>query len=382
LFIPKKTKMKKFLLLLSITFFFCGQSNAKIRRVGFFASPVAGTDYTTFALAYTAAAAGDTILMFPNTNATGTIAKKIIIIGPGNWLDPNSTPKGNANLQAFAGTAGTSGTLIFSPGSEGSVLTGLLAGTIYVNANNITILRNRNVDIYMATTAGITITNLQVLQNYYAAIRCQSGTNASCTNLNISNNFMYYFYTVSGNTYNGNIANNVWAYDATTSATNGGSSTLSYTGEIELGGGAYLLQNNIFLSYTNASAPSNYNYFTFGNSGNSIFNYNLVLQSYNAINLGTGIGNVVTPIANAANIFSAFPVIGTTSADARYQLKAGSPALTMGAGGTAIGMFAGTYPYKLSTIPTIPSIYTLTSPQGNNPPGNTIQINVSTRGNN
>ena len=360
----------------------CSDSFAKIRRVGFFASPIAGTDYTTFALAYAAAVANDTILMFPNTNVSGTIAKKLIIIGPGNWLDPNSTPKGNANLQAFAGTAGTSGTVIFSAGSEGSVLTGLLAGNVYVNASNITLTRNRNIDIYMATTAGITITNLQVLQNYWTAVRCQSGTNASCTNLNISNNFMYYFGTVSGNTYNGNISNNVWAYDATANATNGGGSTLSYAGEIELGGGAYLLQNNIFLSYTNASAASNYNYFIFGNGGNSIFNYNLVVQSYNAINLGTGVGNVVTPIANAPNIFSAFPVIGTTSADARYQLKGGSPALTMGAGGTAIGMFAGTYPYKLSTIPTIPTIYTLTSPQGNNPPGNTIQINVSTRGNN
>lgn len=374
--------MKKFCLFFIPIFFMCADSIAKIRRVGFFASPISGTDYTTFALAYAAAVANDTILMFPNTNVNGTIAKKLIIIGPGNWLDPNSTPKGNANLQAFAGTAGAASTITFSPGSEGSVLTGLLLSAVYVNASNITIARNRNVDIYMATTAGITISNLQVLQNYWASVRCQSGTNASCTNLNISNNFMYYFYTVSGNTYNGNISNNVWAFDATTSATNGGSSTLSYTGDIELGGGAYLLQNNIFLSYTNASAASNYNYFIFGNSGNSVFNYNLLVQSYNNVNLGTGTGNVVTPIANAPNIFTAFPVIGTTSADARYQLKGGSPALTMGAGGTAIGMFAGTYPYKLSTIPAIPTIYTLSSPQGNNPPGNTIQINVSTRGNN
>jgi len=83
-----------------------------------------------------------------------------------------------------------------------------------------------------------------------------------------------------------------------------------------------------------------------------------------------------------SNIFNAFPLIGTTSADARYQLKAGSPALTAGSGGTPIGMYTGNYPYKLSTIPSIPTIYQLSSPQGNNPPGNTMQINVSTRGNN
>ena len=108
----------------------------------------------------------------------------------------------------------------------------------------------------------------------------------------------------------------------------------------------------------------------------------MALQAGTAINWGVGVGNVITPIANASNVFTAFPLIGTTSADARYQLKAGSPALTVGSGSTAIGMFAGNYPYKLSTIPAIPTIYSLTSPQGNNPPGNTIQINVSTRGNN
>ena len=162
--------------------------------------------------------------------------------------------------------------------------------------------------------------------------------------------------------------------------TGGGAGTYSSGNGIELGGGAYLVQNNIFLSYY--ATASNYNYFVFTNGGNSIFNYNLGLQSTTPINWGTGVGNVITPLGNAANIFTAFPVIGTTSADARYQLKAGSPALTVGNGGTPIGMFTGSYPYKLSNIPTIPTIYALTSPQGNNPTGSTIQINVSTRGNN
>ena len=37
---------------------------------------------------------------------------------------------------------------------------------------------------------------------------------------------------------------------------------------------------------------------------------------------GGGTGNVITPFANAANIFAAFPAIGSVSADARYKLKA------------------------------------------------------------
>lgn len=377
--------MKKFAFLSVLIFLLAFNANARICRVGFFGTPVSGTDYSTFALAYAAAVANDTILMFPSTTLSGTIAKKLTIIGPGCWLDAAATPKGNANLQAFAGTASIS-SIILDPGSDGTVIMGFNGGSIYVRDNNITIKRNRELDVYVTyfTPAAGTITNLQVLQNYRVAISQYFTNGSSATNMNISNNLITYFSTTPGNTYSGNISNNVWAYDATqnTNSLNGGNTTYSGTNGIELGGGAYLLQNNIFLSYTNAAAANNYNYFIFANGGNSIFNYNLALQSGTAINWGVGTGNVITPIANAANIFTAFPLIGTTSADARYQLKAGSPALTAGAGGTAIGMFTGSYPYKLSGIPTIPTIYTLTSPQGNNPPGNTIQINLSTRGNN
>lgn len=356
-------------------------SSAKIRRVGFFASPVAGTDYTTFAAANTAALAGDTILMFPSTIINATISKKLVLIGPGNWLDPNAVPKGNANQQAFGGISSI-GSLTLDPGSSGSVVSGFNGGTIYVKDDNITISRNAEVTVYITYTVS-SVNNLQILQNYRVYVLQNSGSNSSTTNLNVSNNLIMQFYTVGGNTYSGNISNNVWAYDATqTVVLNGGGTTFTNTGSIEIGGGAYLFQNNIFLSYTNVAAASNYNYFSFSNGGNSVFNYNLALQSSTPINWGVGTGNVITSIANAPNIFTAFPLIGSASADARYQLKAGSPALTTGMGNTPIGMFTGTSPYKLSTIPTIPTIYSLSSPQGNNPPGNTIQINVSTRGNN
>ena len=187
--------------------------------------------------------------------------------------------------------------------------------------------------------------------------------------MNISNNLITSFSTPVGNTYSGNISNNVWAYNATltTNNVNGGNQTFSGASSINLGAGAYLLQNNIFLSYTNALAGSNYNYFIFSNGGNSVFNYNLGIQSGATINWGVGTGNVITSIGNAANIFAAFPTIGSISADARFHLKAGSPALNIGAGSTPIGMFTGVTPYKLSTIPSIPTIYSLSSPQGNLP---------------
>ena len=376
--------MKKFAFLFATALLFASVSNAKIRRVGFFGSPISGTDYTTFALAYTAANNGDTILIFPNNDVGGAIAKKLTILGPGNWLDPNSTPKGNANQQAFAGIA-TVSSISFVAGSDGCVISGFYGGNYYVADSNITISRNRDPTIYIIyTNPAAAITNLQILQNYRVNIAQYYNNGSSCLNMNISNNFIYSYSTPAGNTYSGNISNNIWAYDVTqaTNNLNGGSGVMSYTGGIELGAGAYVLQNNIFLSYTNVAAASNYNYFIFSNGGNSVFNYNLALQSSTAINWGSGTGNVITNIANAANVFNAWPLIGTTSADARFQLKAGSPALTMSSSAGPIGMFAGSYPYKLSLLPSIPSIYQLTSPQGNNPPGSTIQINLSTKGNN
>ena len=145
-----------------------------------------------------------------------------------------------------------------------------------------------------------------------------------------------------------------------------------------------MFQNNILLSYTNASAASNYNYFTFTGETNSVFNYNLNVQSYNGSTWPVGSGNITVTPANAALVFNGFPAIGSFTADNRYQLTANSAAKVANRPGSSVdaGMFAGPTPYKLSTIPSIPTIYLFTSPQGNNPTGSTIQFNVSTRANN
>ncbi|MEP6674703.1 MAG: hypothetical protein ABJA78_06100 [Ferruginibacter sp.] len=376
--------MKKFYSIIALLLLLSASSSATIRRVGFFAAFVINVDYSSFGAAYTASAAGDTILVFPGIAPINqTLTKKLIIIGTGDWLNPSTTPKGNANQQAFAGVV-TVAQIIFGPGSDGSTIMGLEGGTYYIGASNITIRRNRELVVYLAgANPAVATNNIQLLENYRLTVGAYYTNGSTVTGINVSNNFIASFTTGTGNTYNGNISNNVWAYDETQNAgaLNGGASVLSSANAVELGGGAYLLQNNIFCSYT---IGSSYNYFGFSNGGNTIFNYNLALQTTAgaAQTWGPGTGNVITPVANAAAIFAAWPAIGSNTADARYQLAAGSPALTTGAGGTPIGMFAGTTPYKLSMVPSIPSIYQLSSPQGNNPPGSTIQISVSTRGNN
>jgi len=373
--------MKKFLLFSISALLFCDASFATIRRVGFFGPPISNVDYYTFDAAYTAASAGDTILMFPSTTLSGTISKKLTIIGPGNWLDPTTTPKGNSNEQANPGEA-TAGSVTLAPGCDGTVIMGFHNGTFYIGANNITIRRNRDIVIYVASynAPAVNTNGLQILENYELNFVNYYGNGTTVSNINISNNFIYNINLVTTNTYSGSITNNVWAYDGTASGTNGGSTTFSYTGGINFGNGSFLFQNNILECYASTTLSSNSNYFAFTNGGNTVFNYNLALQTNPLQNWGVGTGNSTT--TNATGIFAAFPVIGSSSGDARYQLGASSPALTAGSGSTPIGMFAGTAPYKLSTIPTIPSIYSVSSPQGNNPPGSSITINVSTRGNN
>ncbi|MEO6454344.1 MAG: hypothetical protein ABIN97_09740 [Ginsengibacter sp.] len=379
--------MKKLFLILLAIIVFQNLSSAKIRRVGFFGSPIAGTDYSTFAAAYTAAVADDSILVFPGIPAINQIiAKKLIIIGPGSWLDPTSTPKGNTNLQAFPGTVSLS-TLTFHPGSEGSVVMGLEGGTIFIVASNITIRRNREFGVYIAyTNPAAVVNNLQILENYRVSIVSYYQNGSSVTNMNVSNNLISVFATEPLNTYSGIISNNVWAFDNTLNASaNGGTSTISNYNSIQLGGGAYVFQKNILVPSTSTILSGNQNVFNFLNAGNAVFNYNMALQTGAGAAQtwgGGGTGNVITPFANVDNIFNGFPAIGSFSADARYKLKPASPALTVGPGGTPIGMFTGNTPYKLGMIPKIPSIYQLSSPQGNNPTGNTLQINVSTRGNN
>jgi hypothetical protein len=98
-------------------------------------------------------------------------------------------------------------------------------------------------------------------------------------------------------------------------------------------------------------------------------------------NIGTGTefpaGNGNLQNQNWANIFTL-----TGSMDGQYALKAGSPAIGAGIGGANCGIFGGNTPYRLSGIPSVPTIYAITSPQGSTPTVNTVQINLSTRSNN
>ncbi len=399
----------KFLCTLICGLLLIAETYATIRRVGFTDfPPITGIDYVSFYLAHQAATNGDTIYVYPGKTISrngwpGTwnraeITKRLIIVGKGNWLDSASTPRGNSALQAtkgisYFGGAGSdpSQGIHFLSGSEGSVIMGFDGQGQYVVpfANNITIKSNFNLLIWLGNA---TIANLTVEKNYRVWFSGENSKNFTWTNMTIRNNFIYQF-TLPDHSYTGSITNNTLAFDQT-GAANGGDLALSYFNNfnstlsyIYLRDGSWLFQDNLMIFYSNPNAANNVDHFLISGGNGSTFNNNVKLQSNNAGPWpGNGTGNISIPPSQVADIFEAFPAIANSSADGRYQLKANSPAKA----GSAVrptatidaGMFGGLNPYRLSTIPSIPTIYSIGSPTGNTATGNSIQINISTRSNN
>lgn len=397
--------MKKQLFFAMFTVLTISDVHATIKRVGYAGIPqVSGVDYASFYFAYAAATDGDTIYVFPGKSLAGVdwptaydrpeIAKRLVIISKGYWTDSTSNPKGNAGLQASKGTAyfGENGnqTVYFLSSSAGSVLMGFDGRGISVGiqANNITIKRNFNLSIYLDN---VSISGLTVEGNYRVWFGGNDNVNQLWSNVVIKNNFIYQFLlplktysgTINNNTWISNGVHNVSGQDLTTSYYN---TSGTYLSNINLRDGTWFFQNNLMLFYTSANATSNVNYFVITGADNSTISYNLALQSYNfTVWPGTASGNVFLDPANVATVCAGFPTLGSRTADDKYVLASGSPALktNLPAGSPSdAGMYGGSTPYKLGMIPSIPTIYRISSPQGNNPSGNTITINLSTRSNN
>ena len=330
-----------FLVLLSIVILH-SISHATIRRVGYFGPPVAGVDYATFQLAHDAASPNDTIMMHPGSSMGGNISKALIIIGPGYFLNPaDATFPGNAGLQANIKSTSDDGVISFQSGSSNTQIIGCSIRNLSfddASLNNILVKR-----------CFITFGNFSVLFNasannviFQQCVFNSSifGGTGSLTNLNFLNCLFNNAGIQFSNPSSGFINNCIFR----TSSSN-------------LGSGAWLVTNCI--------------------SQSSITGTNTVYNN----NVGTGTqfpsGNGNLQNQPWENIFTL-----TGSADAQYTLKAGSPAIGAGIGGTNCGIFGGASPYRLSGIPSVPTIYALTSPQGTIPAGNTVQINLSTRSNN
>jgi hypothetical protein len=314
-------------------------SSAKIWRVNNTGLPA---DFTTIQAAHdaTTVSAGDTLHIEPSGVSYGALVstKKLIILGPGYYLDLNTNQQANpatAKIDIFTLNAGSDGTII-------SGLTIITTGASHIKTGNITISRNNIAgSIYLAGDHGYS--DVIISGNYGINLISSNGSSADLiTNVFILNNYL---------------------------------SNASFNAQF-----SGVIANNIFSHHSN-----NVNYFTIKNnicpnpdgSPDFIGNSNTISNNISASTVGFPAGN-----GNQNGVSMTTVFVGATgnSTDGQWQLKTGSPAIGAGSNGEDCGIYGGSTPYHLSGLPKIPSVYLLSAPATSN--GNTLAVTISVKANN
>jgi hypothetical protein len=350
----KKFSFTYFLLtaLLSITGNLAQARILRVNNTGIPLTPLAPNTlpiYTTAQAAHDAAVNGDTIHIEPSGVDYGnlTVTKQVIIIGNGYFLGP-ATSNFNPNLQAIPNTSKLAA-VSFNAGSSNSAIMGIsilsnltLAGD-NSSLNNITVKRN-NISQFFYVYG--TVNNSKIIQNYFDGYGL-AYANGAFTNFLFSNNIMNGAIQFDAND-NGVVENNVLNVSGSYGLTIQNSTIRNNIDGTNTATGTFtgsMVQNNMSVSTV------------FGNLDGNIQNANLT--------------NVFEDWANTSSSFSI---------DSRLQLKTGSPAIGAGFGGINMGAYGGSFPYVLSGIPNVPSIFKLNTPSVVT--SSSMSVTISTRSNN
>ena len=318
-----------------------GTAHAKVWRINNNAG--ISTNFTTLTAAVSNASVTNDDTLYVEGSPTSydqlNLTKRLVIIGPGYLL---SGAGANTGLQVNPNTA-TLGNITLDSLASGSTFVGVtITAYIHSNVDNITFFRcSLNLQQFNFIPNSYAISNLVIKQcKAYIAINSFKVENPQVINcLFISSQAQL------GNVINGLFRNN-------TLISSGGTLNNCY------------VSNNILssttLTFTNCLVK--YNVSTLNNLPDPVVNNNKVSQ-------------------NGALFF-----IGGASADGQYQLGATSPALAAGEpiNGTTpdAGAFGTADPYRLSGIPPIPAIYSLSVPASVPATATSMTITFSTRSNN
>ncbi len=327
-------------------------ANAKIWRVN---NLITSADFTTAQAAHDGASRGDTLHFEPSTSDYGTLimTKKLVLIGIGDFIGVDT------GLQA-AITIPKLKNITMNTGSDSSVIMVNNEGVVINNAYYILIQRcNCMGSINGSAVQYLIVKNCYVQGGITLYTASVGGVPKGSLNNLISNNIIPNSYinvddkssaTISNNTigggnmnYAGNVHNCLFQ------------NNIVYTPVYDFTDG--VIKNNVF------STPS-YNMHFYGN----VNTYSTTGGNNNKFSV-----DMSTVMNNGGNSY------GTTTADAGYQLKAGSVAIAAGVAGEDCGAFGGGTPYKLAVQPPIPAIYRLTAPSS---VGGVIKVTLSTRSNN
>ena len=272
---------------------------------------------------------GDVLHLIASTVSYGALnlTKPLTIIGPGYFLNQNlSFP--------VAAPSALTGTITFSPGSDGSLITGLeIAVVSCAGANNLTIKRN----YMLGSIAAANFTNssnVGIFQNYVAGNLLFSG---------IPYGYYYVFGTSnSGVTVHGNyFGGELWLGDDDDS----GDVQFNIFGNnlvssVAVGGSSYVA-NNIIIGNL-----------AMGSSGYAEYNWRAGASG------GTeGVSHGWTTEVTFDDQF-----LNAGSLDVRRQLKPGAAVKGTGKSGVDPGMFSGPDPYIISGLPAVPIIVGIQAP--------------------
>ena len=335
----KKTLLVILLLCINYTLTF-----ASIWRVN--NVPGVEADFKTLQGAIDTAQAGDTLYVegtqFDYT--CDTIYKKLVIYGPGYFLDENDTTsyythpavvKGiNAHIRIVDAAAHTKiYGLYFIPGSKFHIL----ADHVTI-ANNYFVLPNLD-----RLNVGDNVQNTYLKCNYIA------GT----IDLNNSLNSM--------------IKNNI------------------ITSGIRMNNdGSAIIYNNVVQSFAvnNSEIKNNIQYREGNNSGNMGTN-NVIEHNVLCGNWASSLPNNVILTDNSSIFLEDNPGSsnGTEySTDGRYRLASGSPATGAGENGVDCGAYGAATPYKLSGLPPVPRIYEASIPaSASEESGLPVKVKIKTK---
>lgn len=291
-------------------------------------NPGSVAQYKTFSAAYTAASDGDTILLAGSATSYGNhnLYKRLTIVGPGYLLAENEIPSvsthpATINL-TFKNDPVVQGT------STGSRISGLSGSVNSDNNTSGVVVERHNGSVYLFGQATVRSSRLtgcslfaggsMVQNSIMDIIQLDDGTQAQhCI---IGDN------SVSTEPLS-SITNSIFTYTSSNPFGSLHAGTVSHCMAL---GGAWLPAGN-------------------GNlNGPFVFN----------------------------NVF-----VNTGSPDARFRLKANSPAIGAGTGGVDMGIFGGAAPYKPAGIPNIPRLTRIVVPaSATNTSGLRFEVNAQSSG--
>ncbi|HRO41334.1 MAG TPA: hypothetical protein PL009_00775 [Flavipsychrobacter sp.] len=346
--------MKKSLFILGVCCLFSLTSSAALWRVNNITG--VNANFGDLPAAVTAANNGDTIYLEPSpVGYTGTtISKQLTIIGNGYF---SATPFNTVNtgLQANPTSSVIASSISFYPGSAGSTIMGFNFSTyayVYIYTDNISVKRNYfyygyiSLSNYHPTTAAYqTLTSCDIRQNLfygygitYNSVSTTGG--ASFSGISIQNNIFYSASVGLVSGLSGFIQNNV--FDA------GSLNTYNFQ-----------INNNVMIGGTFVA-------------NNSVY--------FNNVGTSTQFGNANSNQQNISTTSLFTNYSGATQTETRYILSPTGPGIGAGFNSVDVGAFGGPDPYKLSGIPPVPTIYSITAPATTT--GTTLPVTISTRSNN